>query len=75
MSNAESPNVYSPGVPNVVQDGADDYWLIYRQRATAATDSPREITIDKLNTTNAANNIINATATSGVTRANPVPLQ
>lgn len=75
MSNAESPNVYSPGVPSVVQDGADAYWLVYRQRATAVDDSPRQITIDKLNTTNAANKVINATATNGVTKANPVPLQ
>jgi beta-xylosidase len=74
MSNAESPNVYSPGVPTVVQDGAGTNWVVYRQRETAVRLSPRMITIDPLNVTNAATNVINAKATHGTSQANPVPL-
>jgi hypothetical protein len=74
MSNAESPTVYSPGVPTVVQDGAGTNWVVYRQRETAVRQSPRMTTIDKLNVTNAATNVINANATSGTSQTNPVPL-
>ena len=74
MSNVESPSVYSPGVPTVVQDGAGQDWVVYRQRETAVTGSPRQITIDKLNVSNASNNVINGKATNGTSITNPTPL-
>jgi beta-xylosidase len=74
MSNAESPNVYSPGVPCVVKDNVGDDWVVYRQRETIDRLSPRQITIDKLTTTNSASNVINAKATNGVSKTNPAPL-
>lgn len=74
MSNVESPNVYSPGVPTVVQDGNGQDWVVYRQRVTAERQSARMITIDKLNVGNASSNVINAKATNGTSLASPVPL-
>lgn len=74
MSNVESPNVYSPGVPSVVQDGSAQDWVVYRQRVSAVRQSDRQITIDKLDVSNAANHVINAKATSGTSLAAPVPL-
>lgn len=74
MSNIESPNVYSPGVPTVVQDAAGTNFVVYRQRETDVRQSPRMITIDKLNVNNAASNVINAKATNGTSLTNPVPL-
>jgi beta-xylosidase len=74
ISNVESPNVYSPGVPTVVQDGAGTNFVVYRQRETAERQSPRFIAIDKLTVSNAASNVINAKATRGTSQTNPVPL-
>ena len=74
ISNVESPNVYSPGVPTVVQDGDGTNFVVYRQRETAERQSPRFIAIDKLNVTNAASNVINGKATRGTSQTNPVPL-
>lgn len=74
MSNVESPNVYSPGVPTVVMDGDAQQWVVYRQRVTAERQSDRQITIDKLNVSNAASNVINGKATNGTSVTNPVPL-
>ena len=74
ISNVESPNVYSPGVPTVVQDGAGTDFIVYRQRETAERQSPRFIAIDKLNVSNASSNVINGKATRGTVQTNPVPL-
>lgn len=74
FSNTESPNVYSPGVPTVVQDGDAQQWVVYRQRETAERQSPRQLTIDKLNVGSAASNVINGKATNGTAVTNPVPL-
>ncbi|MES2693987.1 MAG: family 43 glycosylhydrolase [Verrucomicrobiota bacterium] len=74
MSNVESPNVYSPGVPTVVQDGSAQDWVVYRQRETAVRQSPRQVTIDKLNVSSAGSNVINGVATSGTSLTSPVPL-
>ena len=74
MSNVESPNVYSPGVPTVVQDGSTQDWVVYRQRETADRLSPRFVAIDKLDRSNATNNVINGVATRGTAQSNPVPL-
>ena len=74
VSNTESPNVYSPGVPTVVTDNVGAYWMVYRQRETATTGSNRIITLDPLDVSQAAQNIIDATATRGVSQPNPAPL-
>ena len=74
LSNAASPGVYSPGVPSVVQDGAGDYWLVYRQRATGERGSPRQLTIDRLDVSRAAEGILSARATNGEILPAPVPL-
>ncbi len=75
LANSKSPNVFSPGVPSVVPDGSGTLWLIYRQRATADNDSPRQLTIDPLDVSRAAQGILSATATNGVTLPDPVPLR
>lgn len=74
MSNVESPNVYSPGVPCVVTDNVGAYWVVYRQRVSSVTGSARQITIDPLDVSQAGSNIINAKATNGVSQPNPAPL-
>lgn len=74
MSNVESPNVYSPGVPTVVQDGGGTDFVVYRQRITAERQSDRFVAIDKLVKSNAENNVINAVATRGTSQTDPVPL-
>lgn len=74
MSNTESPNVYSPGVPTVVTDNVGAYWVVYRQRVSAVRLSERRITIDPLDVSQAGSNIIDAKATSGVSQQNPAPL-
>lgn len=74
LSNATSPDVYSPGVPSVVADGAGASWLVYRQRATAERLSPRQLTIDRLDDSKAAQGLLSATPTHGVAMPDPVPL-
>lgn len=74
LSNSKSSNVYSPGVPDVVPDGAGKSWLVYRQRQTADRRSPRVLTLDRLDDSRAAEGILDATATNGVSLPNPVPL-
>ena len=74
VSNLESPNVYSPGVPTIVTDNVGAYWMVYRQRINATTGSARQITIDPLNVSQAGSNIIDAVGTNGVSQPNPAPL-
>ena len=74
VSNTESPNVYSPGVPTVVTDNLGAYWMVYRQRVSGTANSARQITIDPLDVSQAASNIIDATGTNGVSQPNPAPL-
>lgn len=74
LANSRSPSVYSPGVPTVVVDGAGKSWLVYRQRETAKNRSPRELTLDRLDDSKAAEGILSATATNGVVEPDPVPL-
>ena len=74
LSNSKSPGVYSPGVPTVVQDGAGQSWLVYRQRATAGRKSPRQLTIDPLDDSRAAEGILSASAKAQTNEPDPVPL-
>lgn len=74
LANSRSPSVFSPGVPTVVVDGAGKSWLVYRQRESAQRRSPRELTLDPLDDSQAAQGILNANATSGVEEPDPVPL-
>ena len=74
LSNTKSRGVFSPGVPDVVSDGAGKSWLVYRQRQTAARRSPRMLTIDPLDDSRAAEGILQAKATSGTTMPDPTPL-
>jgi beta-xylosidase len=74
LSKAASAQVYSPGVPTVVADGAGQSWLVYRQRVSAQSKSPRVLTIDRLDDGRAAEGILRARATSGTPEPDPVPL-
>ena len=74
LSNTKSSNVYSPGVPDVVLDGAGKSWMVYRQRQTAERRSPRMLTLDPLDDSRAAEGILDAKATSGTSVPDPVPL-
>ncbi len=72
---APSDSVFSPGVPDVVTDGAGQDWLVYRQRTSAAKAAPRVLTIDRLDTSQAAKGLLSAVATSGTVQPDPVPLK
>ena len=74
LANSKSSGVYSPGVPDVVLDGAGKSWLIYRQRESATPKSPRMLTIDPLDDSRAAEGILDAKASSGTKLPDPVPL-
>lgn len=74
LSNAKAPNVFSPGVASVVADGAGALWLVYRQRTTFERQSPRELAIDALDTSRAAEGLLMATPTKNQPMPDPVPL-
>ena len=74
LTNSRSPNVYSPGVPSVVADGAGALWLVYRQRATSDRRSPRQLAIDPLDVSLAAGGLLAATPTRHQSMPDPVPL-
>lgn len=73
MSNWESPNCYSIGAPNVVQDGAGNSWVVYRQWPNPPSGS-HHFCIDQLTTIDPSNNKINAVATHAVSNPAPTPL-
>lgn len=74
LANSKSSGVFSPGVPDVVLDGAGKSWLVYRQRETADKQSPRILAIDALDDSRAADGVLDAQATNGTKMPDPVPL-
>ena len=75
LSISRNPNVYSPGVPTVVRDGAGQSWLVYRQRLFGALKAARMLTIDRLDDSGADLGLLNAYPTNGEARPDPVPLR
>ncbi len=74
LSNTLTPEVYSPGVPTVVRDGAGKSWLVYRQRISPEKGSQRVLAIDRLDDSKAGLGILSANATSRTKLPDPVPL-
>lgn len=75
LSNSLTPNVYSPGVPAVVTDGAGKSWLVYRQRVSARRSSEIFLAIDPLDDAQAAKGILRASPSRDAERPDPVPLR
>lgn len=48
--------------------------MVYRQRVNGTANSARQITVDPLDVSQAASNVIDALGTNGVTQTNPSPL-
>ena len=74
LSITRNPQVYSPGVPSVVRDGAGQSWLVYRQRLFGGLGAARMLTIDRLDDSGAYLGLLNANPTNGERRPDPVPL-
>ncbi|WP_421897683.1 family 43 glycosylhydrolase [Marinoscillum sp.] len=65
LSNNESKDVFSPGVPTIVEDGLGDSWMYYRQRITAERKSSRFVAVDPVDRSDELSNVIDVLGTRG----------